>query len=92
MDSGMIGMPRMIQALAATAEDAGIPFQYQVPARGGTDAGVIHRTRSGVLSGAVSVPCRYIHSPYAVMRLSDFEGAIRLVSEFARRCPSVVGM
>jgi endoglucanase len=92
MDSGMIGMPKMIQALASTAEDAGIPFQYQVPAPGGTDAGAIHRTRSGVLSGAVSVPCRYIHSPYAVMRLSDFEGAAQLVTEFARRCPGVVGM
>lgn len=92
MDSGMIGMPRMIRALAATAEDANIPFQYQVPAPGGTDAGAIHRTRGGVLSGAVSVPCRYIHSPVSIMRLDDFENTVRLVTEFVRRCPAVVGM
>jgi endoglucanase len=92
MDSGMIGMPRMIRALAETAESAGIPFQYQVPAPGGTDAGAIHRTRGGVLSGAVSVPCRYIHAPCTVMRLDDFENAARLVTEFVRRCPAVVGM
>lgn len=92
MDNGMIGMPRMIRALAATAEDAGIPFQYQVPAPGGTDAGAIHRTRGGVLSGAVSVPCRYIHAPCSVMRIDDFENTVRLVTEFVRRCPAVVGM
>lgn len=92
MDAGMIGMPRIIRALAATAEAAGITFQYQVPAPGGTDAGVIHRTRTGVLSGAVSVPCRYIHSPYATLRLSDFEGAVRLVTAFTRRCPGIIGM
>lgn len=92
MDSGMIGMPRMIRALASTAEEAGIPFQYQVPAPGGTDAGAIHRTRGGVLSGAVSVPCRYIHSPVSVMRLDDFENTVRLVTEFVRSCPGAVGM
>ncbi len=92
MDSGMIGMPRMIRALATTAEDAGIPFQYQVPAPGGTDAGAIHRTRGGVLSGVVSLPCRYIHPPCSVMRIDDFENGVRLVTEFVRRCPGVVGM
>jgi endoglucanase len=92
MDGGMIGLPRMIRALVSTAEEAGIPFQYQVPAPGGTDAGAIHRSRGGVLSGAVSVPCRYIHSPVSVMRLDDFESTVRLVTEFVRRCPGVVGM
>jgi endoglucanase len=92
MDSGMIGIPKMIRALATTAEEAGIPFQYQVPAPGGTDAGAIHRTRSGVLSGAVSTPCRYIHAPCSIMRLDDFENTVRLVTEFVRRCPAVVGM
>jgi endoglucanase len=92
LDNSMIGNPRMIRALAATAEENGIPFQYQLPAPGGTDAGAIHRTRGGVLSGVVSLPCRYIHAPCTVMRLDDFENAVRLVSAFVRRCPGVVGM
>lgn len=92
MDGGMIGMPRMIRALATTAEEADIPFQYQVPAPGGTDAGAIHRTRGGVLSGAVSVPCRYIHAPCSIARVDDVDNAARLVTEFVRRCPGVVGM
>jgi endoglucanase len=59
---------------------------------GGTDAGIIHRTRGGVLSGVVSLPCRYIHAPYSLLRLDDFDQAVQLVAEFTRRCPGVVGM
>lgn len=92
MDSGMIGMPRVIRALADAAEQDGIRFQYQVPAPGGTDAGVIHRSRAGVLAGAVSLPCRYIHSPYATLRRSDFEEAIRLIAAFTRRLPGSLSL
>jgi endoglucanase len=69
---------------------AEIPFQYQVPAPGGTDAGIIHRSRGGVLAGVVSVPCRYIHAPCTVLRLDDFEHAVRLVTEAARRLPAAL--
>lgn len=92
MDSGMIGMPRVIRALAETAETESIRFQYQVPAPGGTDAGVIHRSKAGVLAGVVSLPCRYIHSPYATLRLSDFEEAVRLITAFSRRLPGIAGI
>ncbi len=92
MDSGMIGMPRVIRALAETAEQESIRFQYQVPAPGGTDAGVIHRSRAGVLAGAVSLPCRYIHSPYATLRLSDFDEGARLIAAFSRRLPGILGL
>jgi len=90
LDSTMIPTARMVNALTSIANDAGIPWQYKVPAPGGTDAGAIHRNRAGVLSGVVSIPCRYIHSPYAVMRLEDFENTARLVTEFVRRGPSVL--
>lgn len=92
MDSSMIGMPRVITALADTARSESIRFQYQVPAPGGTNAGIIHRSRAGVLAGVVSLPCRYIHSPYSTLRLSDFEEAVRLIVAFSRRLPTVVGL
>jgi len=44
----------------------------------------------GVLSGTVSVPCRYIHSPFSIMRLDDFENTVRLATAFARRCTDVL--
>lgn len=84
LDSSMIVNKRMVQALTSTANEASIPWQYKVPSPGGTDAGAIHRSRGGVLSGVVSVPCRYIHSPLSMMRLDDFEHTVRLVTEFVR--------
>jgi endoglucanase len=92
LDSSMISSPRMVRALTDVAASAGIRFQYKTPPMGGTDAGIIHRTRGGVLSGVVSLPCRYSHAPYSLLRLDDFDQAVQLVAEFTRRCPGVVGM
>ncbi len=92
LDNSMIGNPRMVRALTSLADAEGIQWQYKVPAPGGTDAGVIHRSRTGVLAGVVSVPCRYIHSPLSMMRLDDFENTVRLVTAFARQGLDRLGM
>ena len=33
----------------------------------------------GVLTGIVSIPCRYIHSPVSLMAVSDFEATVALM-------------
>lgn len=75
---------RMVRALTAIADRAGVPWQYKTPPHGGTNAGAIQGVAGGVLAGVVSVPCRYIHSPFAVMRLEDFEHTVQLVTAFVR--------
>jgi endoglucanase len=45
---------------------------------GGTDAGSIQRSGSGVKTAVISTPCRYIHSPISVMCKSDFEACLKL--------------
>ncbi len=92
LDNTMIGMPRVINALTGVANAEGLRWQYKVPAPGGTDAGVIHRSGSGVLTGVVSLPGRYIHSASTVVRTGDIEQAAALVAAFARACPGVVGL
>lgn len=92
LDNSMIGNPRMIHALTSLADSEDICWQYKVPAPGGTDAGAIQRSRGGVLAGVVSIPCRYIHSPFSLMRLDDFEGTVRLVTAFARHGLDRLGM
>lgn len=52
---------------------------------GGTDAGSIHLTREGVLTGGISIPCRYIHSPVEMVDLSDVSAAVRLMIAFAQK-------
>ena len=49
-----------------------------------TNAGAIHQSRGGVLAGVLSVPCRYIHSPFSILRLSDFEATVKTAAEFVR--------
>ena len=45
---------------------------------GGNDAGNIQRARDGVPVVVLSVPCRYIHSPSTVVKLSDVEAQFEL--------------
>ncbi|MFO8034538.1 MAG: M42 family metallopeptidase [Candidatus Bipolaricaulota bacterium] len=84
-DRSIVVRPRMVQFLERLAEAEGVAYQYKLPSYGATDAGAIHLERGGVLAGVVSVPCRYIHSPVSVLRLSDLEDTMSLVLAFLRR-------
>ncbi len=79
MDGATIGDRRLVNWLVETAKAEGIPWQYRQPNLGGTDAGAIHKTRTGVPSVSVSVPQRYLHSAAGLVRLEDCENTLRLV-------------
>ncbi len=79
MDRSFIADRRLVRLLTSTAEELGIPYQIKQPGIGGTDAGAIHLTREGVPSVTVAVPCRYIHSPVALLSLDDFNNTVRLM-------------
>ncbi len=90
MDNTMITKSSTVRTITELADKNLIPWQYRIPYGGGTNAGVIHRCRGGVLTGVISLPVRYLHSPYALMRLDDFDHTVRLVTEFTRNCPGLV--
>jgi endoglucanase len=76
--------PRVFELLHDAAEQEGIPFTVQSLGRGtGTDADAIHLSRSGVPTGLVSVPSRYMHSPVEMVSLEDIDAAARLIAAFA---------
>ena len=54
-------------------EAQGIPHQTKTKIAGGNDAGAIQNAGRGARVMAVSVPCRYLHAPVSVIRLSDAE-------------------
>jgi len=89
-DRTIIVPRRIIQALEGVAQKNAIPYQYKLPTYGGTNAGVVHTSRGGVLAGVVSVPCRFIHSPTSTLRLDDLENTIRLVVEFVKALPGAL--
>ena len=82
MDSSVICHPALVNQLTRLGEEGGIPVQRDIMRGGGTDAGVIQTTRLGVLTGGVSVPCRYIHTPVETARLEDVRACIRLLTAF----------
>jgi endoglucanase len=91
MDRNTHCAPRVVAALEEIADRDGIPWQHKRPIFGGTDGARIHISRGGVPTGIVSVPCRYIHSPHATLRMEDFENTVRLATAFARACGGLCG-
>ena len=59
-DSSLICTPAVRHFMEQVAEANGIPYQLEVLEAGGTDAGAIQLTASGVPAGVMSIPCRYI--------------------------------
>jgi putative aminopeptidase FrvX len=89
MDRSFVADRRLVDWLIETAESEGIPYQFKRPNVGSTDGGPINRSRTGVPTVALSVPCRYIHAPVAVMDLADFWHALALLKAALTRLPSV---
>ena len=85
MDSSVICHPVMVEMLSQAAHEMAIPAQRDIMRAGGTDAGAIHTTGAGVLTGGISVPCRYVHTPVETASLEDCEACVRLTAAFAQR-------
>jgi endoglucanase len=81
-DTRTIVPQRVVRFLVDQAEQGGIPYQMKVPRVGGTDASQIQVSRSGVLTGILSVPCRYIHSPTSVLHRDDLQNTLLLAERF----------
>lgn len=85
LDRSVIFDRRLNKLITDTAEELGIPYQFKQPGIGGTNAGAINTSRGGVPTAAISVPCRYIHSPAAMLNKRDYRNTIKLVRESLNR-------
>ena len=70
------------------AISSAVKCQTKAMVAGGNNAGGIHLTRSGIPSLAISVPCRYIHSPSCVANLEDINNALLLSKEMLSKIAS----
>lgn len=80
MDRGTVYDRGLYSLAFETANANGIPVQTKTLVAGGNDSGAIHVSAGGVRTCAISVPCRYLHSPSCVIKMSDFE-AVRALAE-----------
>jgi len=85
--------PKVFELLVETAEAEGI--EYTVAASGrstGTDADSIQIARSGIPTGLVSIPLRYMHSPVEMVDLNDVEAVVNLLAAFGSRIKAGVDL
>jgi endoglucanase len=90
IDNSTLVSRRMWEYLFDCAKKVKVEYQIKMPIYGGTDAGAIQSTRAGVMSGIISVPCRYIHGPNGAMYWPDLENSEKLVMEALRRIHTLV--
>jgi len=84
-DRSMIPNQPLKEFVIRVAKEVNIPLQLSQIARGGTDAGRIHLTRTGCPSVVISVPTRHIHSHVGLLSLEDAENATKLILELIKR-------
>ncbi|MCI8360154.1 MAG: M42 family metallopeptidase [Clostridiales bacterium] len=88
MDRSTLYDPAYYKAALALGNEKGIACQSKTVVAGGNNAGAIHKSGKGIRTLSVSVPCRYLHSPYCVAALSDIQAVAALAKEAALRIAS----
>jgi putative aminopeptidase FrvX len=77
--------PHVVDRLFAAGKRHEIPIQAAASGRATpTDANVLQTTRSGVATGLVSVPNRYMHSAVETISLDDADRTADLLAAFVR--------
>ncbi|WP_456278052.1 M42 family metallopeptidase [Bacillus sp. AK128] len=84
-DASMVSHKGLRDFVTDTADELGIPYQFESIAGGGTDAGAVHMTANGVPSLAITVATRYIHSHAAMLHRDDYENAVKLITAVIKR-------
>lgn len=85
MDASAIGAPALVDLLTRIATEEGIPHQFHVANRGGTDTQSLQLAGDGAIAGCVSIPTRYGHSSVEACHPGDIEASIALVARLVER-------
>jgi putative aminopeptidase FrvX len=81
--------PKVFDRLVAAAKKLKLPYQLEGESRPtGTDARALQVARSGVATGLVCVPLRYMHTPSEIVDLHDVESCVKLLVQFAKDLPA----
>ena len=79
MDRGAIYDKELYRLAFSICEKNKIPCQTKSRIAGGNDSGAIHVSRGGVRTLAISLPCRYLHSPSCLADLKDLDACTALL-------------
>ena len=77
--------PIIFEHIIRSAEKNKIPYQVEAdPRPTGTDARAIQVAQSGIATGLLSIPLRYMHTPSEMVDLADIEHTVQLLVAVAR--------
>lgn len=89
MDKSTIYDSELYHLALATAKEHGIKAQTKMGIYGGNNSGAMHTARNGVRAMAVSMPCRYLHSPSCMLKKSDIEDTLALLKQLIVKVSSL---
>jgi endoglucanase len=79
MDRGMLAHPGLKKWMVETATKNKIPYQMEILPFGTTDARAMQVAHEGSAAGAISIPCRHVHTPSEMVSYSDVQNAVKLL-------------
>ena len=85
MDKSVITDRGLREALVSCAKESEIPYQFEILTFGGTDAGAMQTVKCGAVTGAISLPIRYVHTPCETADKNDIEACVNLIHDFCRK-------
>ena len=87
VDGGTVYDQELYQYVRSIAKDHGIETQTKNRVAGRNNAAALQFSYTGARVTAISLPCRYIHSPTCFGRFSDVEDMEKLLLLLAERLP-----
>jgi putative aminopeptidase FrvX len=79
-DASMLADPHVVNWMTRTAQKNKLPFQREILPGGNLDVSAIQMVRSGVRTGGLGIPCRYLYSQSEMVDIEDLENAIKLLT------------
>lgn len=84
MDRRTIYDKTLVNLAFEIAKKNNYKVQYKKAVAGGNDAGAIQKSRNGVRTLALSIPCRYLHSPIGLISVKDYDDTYNIAFELAK--------
>lgn len=73
-------VPRgLVELLTRRAQDANIQYQLEARDIGGTDGAAIQASRTGIPTGSICIPTRYLHTPCETVDYRDVQSSVELL-------------
>ena len=85
MDGASIADLALLEAFESVAKKSKIPHQRSILPRGGTDAGTIQRSASGVRTFTLSCPTRYIHTVTEMVHKTELSACRDLLAAYLKQ-------